>query len=177
MDARARLNGICSWLAELTPRHIDGLAVEFAPTNEVIFSLYEEPHEAPLNARVLSDGTLRLAALALAMLGDRAPATFVIEEIENGINPARVELLLRLIEKATGAGLGKQVIATTHAPALLDFVDEALRRDTIVIGWDTENQTSVVKSLNDLDGLREAEETLSLGELLTEGWLQAAADR
>ncbi len=100
-DARARLAAICSWLAELTPRQIEGIAVEWAPTNEVIFSLFEAPHDRPLNARVLSDGTLRLAALAVALLGENRRETFVIEEIENGVNPARVQLLLRLVETAT----------------------------------------------------------------------------
>ncbi|CAM5789753.1 AAA family ATPase [Cellulomonas persica] len=176
-DARARLAAICSWLAELTPRQIEGIAVEWAPTNEVIFSLFEAPHDRPLNARVLSDGTLRLAALAVALLGENRRETFVIEEIENGVNPARVQLLLRLVETATRPGGGKQVIATTHAPALLDSLSESLRRYTLVLGWDEENETSVVTSLEDLPGLEEAEGTSSLGDLLTEGWVQMAADR
>lgn len=176
-DARARLSAICSWLAELTPRQIEGLAVEWAPTNEVIFSLYEAPHERPLNARVLSDGTLRLAALAVALLGQDRRETFVIEEIENGVNPARVQLLLRLVDTATRSGGGKQVIATTHAPALLDALPDSLREYTLVIGWDEEDQTSVVTGLRDLPGLSEAEATASLGDLLTEGWVQMAADR
>lgn len=177
MDARNRLAGICSWLSELTPRRISGIAVEFAPTNEVIFSLFEEPHRQPLNARVLSDGTLRLAALALAVLGDPEPRTFVIEELENGINPSRVQLLLKLIETATRAKSGKQVLATTHAPALLDFLDDQLRRNTLIVGWDADDSTSVIRPLERLDGLEEAEETATLGDLLTEGWIQTAADR
>lgn len=176
-DARARLTAVCSWLAELTPRRIEGLAVEWAPTNEVIFSLYEDPYKRPLNARVLSDGTLRLAALAVALLGEDRRETFVIEEIENGVNPARVQLLLRLIETATRSGGGKQVIATTHAPALLDLLSQSMRNYTLVIGWDEDHGTSAVTALKDLPGLSEAEGTSSLSELLTEGWVQMAADR
>lgn len=176
-DARDRLKAICSWLAELTPRHIEGIAVEFAPTNEVIFSLFEQPYDRPLNARVLSDGTLRLAALAIALLGELQAKTFVIEEIENGVNPARVQLLLKLIETATRTSKSKQVIATTHAPALLDFLSKSVRRHTLIVGWDADRETSVVSSLEQLPGLAEAEETASLGDLLTEGWVQLAADK
>ena len=137
--ARARLGAIRSWLQELTPRSVRGLAVEFAPTNEVIFSLQEDPYSRLLNARSLSDGTLRFAALAIALLGAETPKSFVIEELENGINPARLELLVRMIEAATQTHLRKQVIATTHAPGILDIAGEQLRRGILVMGWDSQS--------------------------------------
>lgn len=174
--ALARLQAICSWLAQLTPRPIDGIAVEVAPTSEVIFSVYEAPYSSPLTARILSDGTLRVAALATALLGDDSQVSFVIEEIENGINPSRAQLVLRLIESATKAAR-KQVIATTHAPVLLDFLSEELRASTLVVGWDADGATSVVTPLLELEGLENAEAISPLSELLTEGWVQMAADR
>ena len=174
--ARGRLSAILSWLSQLTPRPVEGIAVEMAPTNEVIFSVFESPYERPLTARILSDGTLRIAALATALLGDDSQKTLVIEEIENGINPTRAELVLRLIDSATKVA-GKQVIATTHAPVLLDFLTDELRESTLIVGWDGENDTSIVTALNKLPGLESAEGTVPLSELLTEGWLQMAADR
>jgi predicted ATPase len=175
-EAYERLQAITSWLSELSPRAVTDLLVEEAPTGEVILALQEKPFERPLTARSLSDGTLRFAAFALALIG--APErrrTYIIEEIENGINVNRLALLLRMIARATGQG-GVQVITTTHSPTLLDVAERGLIENMLFVGWDSENDCSVVNKIADLTPQDLAGEQ-RLGELLTEGYLQLAADR
>ncbi|MEU8758902.1 AAA family ATPase [Streptomyces sp. NPDC048659] len=77
----------------------------------------------------LSDGTLRMAALLAAAADPAWPGGMCVEEIENGMNPEYVAELVRRLRRGTGvrpeASAYRQLIATTHSPALL----AALRHD------------------------------------------------
>jgi predicted ATPase len=175
-SALNRLTTINAWLSELTPHPIEDILVEEAPTGEVIFALKEKPFEQPIAARSLSDGTLRFAALAFAVLGSLDRQTLAIEELENGIHPTRLALLARMLEQATADDNDLQVLASTHSPAVLDVVSQTTLDDAIVIGWDTESEASHVVQMSELPELPEIRKDNRLSALQTEGWLQFAAD-
>ncbi|HAA31194.1 MAG TPA: chromosome segregation protein SMC [Cyanobacteria bacterium UBA8553] len=70
---------------------------------------------------LLSTGTLRIVAL-LALLRHPEPAPLiVIEEIENGLDPRSIHLIVEEIRNVVEAGK-TQVILTTHSPYLLDLL-------------------------------------------------------
>jgi predicted ATPase len=74
-----------------------------------------------LPAWLLSTGTLRILAL-LAVLRHPKPAPLiVIEEIENGLDPRSVDLIVDEIRKLVETET-TQVIITTHSPYLLDLL-------------------------------------------------------
>lgn len=174
-EAEERLDTIRAWMNELTPHHIEDFATESTPTGEVIFAVVEAPFlEETLTARSLSDGTLRFAALTFAILGSRNRRTFVIEELENGINPGRQALLVQMLEQA--AGHPSQVIASTHGPGILDFASEQTLAHALIMGWDHENSTSRAVRISKLEGFDDVRKTSTLGSLHTEGWFQFAAD-
>lgn len=83
-------------------------------------------------ARALSDGTLRFLALAVLDLEPTAQGLLCLEEPENGIHPARIPAMLRLLrdiatdtEYPIGADNPlRQVIINTHAPAVVRQVPE-----------------------------------------------------
>jgi len=50
---------------------------------------------------VLSDGTLRFAAIAAAFFQEDMPDILTIEEIENGIHASRLRLLVELLKTQT----------------------------------------------------------------------------
>jgi predicted ATPase len=83
-------------------------------------------------ARSLSDGMLRLLALAVLAVDPRAPGLVCLEEPENGIHPARIPALLRLlqaiptdVDEPVGAGNPlRQVIVNTHSPAVVSGVPD-----------------------------------------------------
>ena len=60
-----------------------------------------------------SDGTLRFLAILAALLGTDPARLYFFEEIDNGIHPSRLRLLLDLIEGQTAKG-GTQVVTTTQ---------------------------------------------------------------
>lgn len=70
---------------------------------------------------MLSTGTLRIVALLALLRHPTPPPLIVIEEIENGLDPRTLNLLVEEIRNATE--LKKiQVIVTTHSPYLLDLL-------------------------------------------------------
>ena len=86
-------------------------------------------------ARALSDGTLRFLALAVIELDPTAQGVICLEEPENGIHPARIPAILKLLEAIAvdtlmDVGLDnplRQVIINTHSPSVVGQVaDEDL---------------------------------------------------
>ena len=76
------------------------------------------------DASQLSDGTLRILAVASAVLSAPEGGMVVVEEIDNGVHPSRVEMLLeRIAQVAKDRRL--QILITTHNPALLDALPRA----------------------------------------------------
>ena len=90
--------------------------------NDVILALKEQFGEAWLNAKMLSDGTLRCMAILTAMISEPTGSLIVIEEVDNGIHPSRVKGLLKAIKRLADER-GLRVLITTHNPALLDSID------------------------------------------------------
>ncbi len=70
---------------------------------------------------LLSTGTLRLLALLALLRHPSPPPLIVVEEIENGLDPRSVHLIVEEIRTAVLSG-ATQVIATTHSPYLLDLL-------------------------------------------------------
>ena len=77
---------------------------------------------------MLSTGTLRVLALLALLRHPTPPPLLVIEEIENGLDPRSIHLLVEEIRTAVLAGK-TQVILTTHSPYLLDL----LKLDQLVL--------------------------------------------
>lgn len=175
-DSDRALRTIYSWVRELTPQRIAELGTRETPTGDVIFALREEPHSRWISARSLSDGTLRFVALAYALFGGSDRRTFAIEELENGINPVRLGLLLRMIEASTSGKTGVQVLASTHSPQLLQHAAVETVERSLIIGWDAEKFCSRVARLSELPSIEPALEEATIAELQAEGWLQFAAD-
>ncbi len=77
-------------------------------------------------ARALSDGTLRFLALAVLEMDPESDGVICLEEPENGIHPARIPAILKLLldiavdpfEAAGPDNPMRQVIINTHAPAV-----------------------------------------------------------
>ncbi len=71
---------------------------------------------------LLSTGTLRILALLALFRHPDTPPLIVIEEIENGLDPRSVQLIVEEIRRVTESG-SLQVILTSHSPYLLDLFD------------------------------------------------------
>ncbi len=102
--------------------HIDSDLITETKNTEFELKLYESSNlQKSIPSWLLSSGTLRiLALLAMFEITDK-PSVLFIDEIENGLDPRTIGLLLSQIESVF---LDKtmQVIITTHSPFLLDMI-------------------------------------------------------
>lgn len=93
------------------------LDIEFIETqvDDVIFALKEKYINSTevVDARKLSDGTLRCMAVIVAALVSVPGSMLIMEEVDNGIHPTRVEKLMDSLLKI-GKKRGIDIIVTTH---------------------------------------------------------------
>jgi predicted ATPase len=87
------------------------------------FLLFKEPSAIPglykpLPAGSVSDGTLRMLGLLLAVYQPATTSVLLVEEPEATIHPAAVEVVMSVL---LDAAKRSQVIVTTHSPDVLDY--------------------------------------------------------
>lgn len=160
-----------AWLRELRPAEVDDVAILKGALGEPMFAVKERGRVFP--APVLSDGTLRFAAIAAAFFQPEMPAMLTLEEIEKGIHASRLRLLLELL-KSQATRTGTQVMATSHSPALLNWLDEEDYPHVFFCHRDAASGESRIVPLSEIPHLQEAAKHESLGDLFAENWLEAA---
>lgn len=72
-----------------------------------------------IDARSMSDGTLRFIAIVMALLTCKAGSLLVIEEIDNGLHPSRAGELVKVL-KELGQERQIDLLCTTHNPVFID---------------------------------------------------------
>jgi predicted ATPase len=159
------------WLKELRPEEVDDIVLVPGANNDLLFFLKESNNLFP--ATVLSDGTLRFIALAAAFFQPSMPKVLVIEEIEKGLHPSRLRLLLELM-RSQSKRTGTQVFATTHSPTLLNWLTEEDRKTTFVCTRDAESGATKMRSLAEVPKLEELiQKNYNLDQLFEEGWIES----
>src|SRR5205823_8008618 len=122
---------LLEWVRKLTPMDVDDLQFNEDAAGRILLRLVEKGGKS-VSALSASDGTLRFLAILAALFGPTPASFYFIEEIENGIHPTRLSLLVDLIENQTKRR-NIQVVATSHAPLVLQFLSEdALANASIV---------------------------------------------
>ena len=173
-DAGAK-DAYLAWLRQLRPKEVDDVGVLSGAVGEPMFMLREGGHEFP--APVLSDGTLRFAAIAAVFFQPDMPRLITMEEIEKSVHPSRMHRLVELLRGQAGQTetRGVQVFATTHSPTVLDWLDEEDYETTFLFRRDGETGESKVRSLADVPRFMEVMGKKPLSELFAEGWLEVAS--
>jgi predicted ATPase len=164
-------NSYLNWLRELRPREVDDVTTLTGAVGEPMFALKESGREFP--APVLSDGTLRFAALAAAFFQPSMPRLLTIEEVENGIHGSRLRLLLELFRSQTAAAK-TQLLATTHSPLLLTWLKPEEYETTFLCKRDEESGESRILPLTQVPHFTEVTGQQAISELFAEGWMEAA---
>jgi predicted ATPase len=123
-------------MASLVP-DILKIEVEKDQARDEYFIQAKTSDQLTFSSQVLSDGTLRLLALATLRYDPEFHGVLCLEELENGVDPLHLGKMARLLrEMATDFNDPeqadeplRQVIATTHSPAFIsqpDVVDSLL---------------------------------------------------
>lgn len=132
-------------------------------TSELERNVYLQLTEADFKVPgwLLSSGTLRLVALLALFRHPAPPPLIVIEEIENGLDPRTINLIVDEIRTLIESK-HTQVILTTHSPYLLDL----LHLSHIVLVERVDGQPTFTRPA-DQESLREWSKRFSPGQLYT----------
>jgi predicted ATPase len=164
---------VLSFIQSLPEQDISQLGFITGPRGEVMVQLVEtfggtpKPYDAPL----LSDGTLRVLAIAAAMLSAPEGSLVVIEEMDNGVHPSRARHLLDRIN-AIAQRRQLRVLLSTHNPALLDALPPSALQDVVFCYRDPAAGDSRLVRLADVPDVPELLVQGSLGHLMTSGVLE-----
>lgn len=142
------------------------------PREEVMVQLHETfgGKVVPREAALLSDGTLRVLAVAAALFSVPEGSVIVIEEIDNGVHPSRAEKLLQDLQRIARER-NLRLLLTTHNPALLDAVPPEAVPDIVACYRDPEQGDSRLIRLEDLESYPELVAQGPVGRLVTKGIL------
>jgi predicted ATPase len=162
------------WLSSVCAPQVKGIEFDKRKTDDVLVMLVEgDGDEKPLSARVISDGTLRFMAILAAMFSAPEGTVFLMEEIENGLHPTRIHLLMELFEQfAESRDL--QIIATTHSSQVLLSLSEKAQRDAILFARTEDTPGTITRRLGDLPHFEEVMQKTHIDHLFTTGWLEFA---
>ena len=168
-----RRETLAEWTRELTPMDVRDFEFPTDPTTGKAQLAFRESTGREVSAWVASDGTLRFLAMLAALLGANPARLYFFEEIDNGIHPSRLRLLVELIERCTAEN-GVQVVATTHSPDLLSMVGDETFRNTSVVCRRPDTDTAVVRPVAELPNADELRRSQGLGPLHAAGWMEDA---
>lgn len=156
----------------LPEQDISNITYLETPRGEVMVQLHETfgRKAVPREAALLSDGTLRVLAVAAALFSIPEGSVIVVEEIDNGVHPSRAEKLLLDIQRIARER-DLRVLLTTHNPALLDAIPPEAVPDTVACYRDPEEGDSRLIRLEDLESYPELVAQGPVGRLVTKGIL------
>ncbi len=164
---------LTEWLRELTPMDVRGFEFPTDSLSGRVQLVLREANDRQVSAYAASDGTLRFLAMLAALLGPNPHRLYMFEEIDNGIHPARVQLLIDLIEGQTAKG-ASQVVTTTHSPDLLTIINDDTFENTSVVGRLDDADEAIIRPVAELPKAGALRKSQGLGRLLAGGWMEDA---
>lgn len=169
-DAKTK-ESYLSWLRELRPHEVDDVGTLPGAVREPMFMLREGSRDQP--ALVLSDGTLRFAAITAAFFQPEMPGLLTIEEIENGIHASRLRLLVELLRVRAAEGQ-TQILVTSHSPIVLAWLKPEEYATTFFCKRDGATGESRIKPLVEIEHFMDVVQRQPIADLFAEGWLENA---
>jgi predicted ATPase len=125
-----------------------------------------------IDARLLSDGTLRALAILTALETIPEHSRMVIEELDNGVHPSRVKLLVDTIWECSHRR-NLNVLVTTHNPAALNGLTPEQLDCVVVCHYDPIEKADKLTALPDIPYSDVLLQKGSLGDLVTRNVLES----
>lgn len=143
---------------------LEEIRTDFTPDRRLTLQFVEQGSGRPWSVDEISDGTIQALALFTALFDTRSRFV-LIEEPENSVHP----WIVRNFVDACRAATDKQVIVTTHSPALIN----CLVPEEVAVVSRTHGETQI-RGLTDLDpdAMRLwSEGKISTFEIVDSGWV------
>lgn len=124
--------------------------------------------ELTLDARGMSDGTLRFIAIVTALLTLPKNTLLLIEEVDNGLHPSRATELITAL-KEIGEERSIDVICTTHNPYLIDALGTDLISCISYVKRNEKDGNSIICLLDENENLFNLMASGSIGMSMAKG--------
>ena len=163
---------VLEFIRALPEQDIRELGFIETPRGEVMVALTETfgGSATRYDATLLSDGTLRVLAIAAVILA--APGDLVvIEEIDNGVHPSRAAQLLEQVSRIA-KDKNLRVLISSHNPALLDALPDDAVPHVVFCYRDRDDGSSRLVRLVDVPDYPELIAQGSVGHLMTRGIIE-----
>jgi len=116
---------------------------------------------------------LRFLGVIAALLGPKRERLIFMDEIETGIHPTRLHLLVELIEHSVAVEK-LQLVGTTHSPQLLAMLSNQSRENAHLIYRLEGSAEGRIRRILDIPEAERLVKTRNMSRLLESGWLENA---
>ena len=161
-----------SWIRGLTPMDVKGFRFSQTLSGRIEFEIVEQTGRR-ISVDAVSDGTIRFLGLLAAILNAEKGSLYFFEEVDTGLHPARMSLLVDLIERQTKKR-EFQVVTTTHSPELLSVISDETFEKVSVVYRDEESDDGIIRSVKELPDVRKLRKRQGLDTLFASGWFEDA---
>lgn len=166
-------HAMLEWVRQLTPMDVEDFEFRSDLSGRIVLFIKEHDSEST-SAYSVSDGTLRFLGLIAAMIDPLSAGLFFLEEIENGIHPTRLGVLIKFLEQRISQNKHDtfQVVTTTHSPQLLRFLNLENRESASLIYRLEDAPDARIKRLMDIPSIQEVLTQTDMADLLESGWFE-----
>ena len=168
-----RKDTFIEWTRELTPMDVADFEFPVDSVTGLVQLVICESGGNKVSAHSMSDGTLRFLAMLVALLSEDPARLYFFEEVDNGIHPSRLRLLIELFESQTAKG-ATQVVTTSHSPDLLSMVSDTTFEHMSVVCRLEDTSESIIRPVSELSNAKELRKTQGLARLHASGWMEDA---
>lgn len=153
-------------LPERDINKITAVTVGLSGSDAMLYCYEDWNPDKPVDARGMSDGTLRFAAIIVSLLTLKPGSLLIIEEVDNGLHPSRARELVKVL-KEISAERQIDVLCTTHNPVLIDELGNGMIPFISFVKRDKQGN-SYIQLLEDKDNLAKLMASGTVGDMMKE---------
>ncbi len=139
-DKKQKLINFISYLLDF----VKDIKVQELTKNHGFFELTEENLPKPIPSYLLSDGTISIVALVVALYFETSDI-IIFEEPDNGIHPG---LLTKLVDLMYEICPKRQIILTTHNPLIVKQLDIPNRLKDLILIYSEDGMSEILRPAN-----------------------------
>jgi len=146
---------------------VESIAVEKLIDKSMITSLRESYSKVFLPAFLISDGTISIAALIIALYFEEKPL-LIFEEPGRNIHPYLISRVIEMMKDVSEEVKKRQIIITTHNPEVVKYADT----DHLLLVYRDDNGFSQISRLFEKENVKIFLENMGIEELYVQNLLE-----
>ena len=166
---KEKLHRITKVISHLPEEPFADIDFAVTPLRDVMLGFYASGNGGEkrlIDARLLSDGTLRMLAVLTALETAPEHSRIVVEEFDNGLHPSRVNNLVSHVAE-TAIRRRLNILITTHNPAFMNALDDKQMKSVVLCHRDSQSGYSNLTRLMEVPDADIMMLGGSLGDLVT----------